>query len=44
MFQKGDKAHLAAMKKMRVLMQNPNAMQKWFESKREEFYSLTEDQ
>src|SRR5438093_10389110 len=37
MFQKGDKAHLQAMSKMRDLMQSEDGMTKWMESKRKEF-------
>ena len=37
MFQKGDKAHLQAMNKMKDLMQSPDAMTKWMENKRKEF-------
>jgi predicted small metal-binding protein len=37
MFQKGDKAHLEAMNKMRDLMQSPDAMTEWMESRRKEF-------
>ena len=37
MFQKGDKAHLEAMEKMKILMKDPVAVQEWFELKREEF-------
>jgi hypothetical protein len=40
MFQKGDKPHLEAMSKMKVLMQSPEAMQTWFENKRKEFEAL----
>ena len=40
MFQKGDKAHLKAMEDMKVLMQNPEAMQRWFKTKRQEFDAL----
>ncbi len=40
MFQKSDEAHLAAMDEMRELMQKPEAMKDWFDSKREEFNSL----
>lgn len=40
MFQKGDEAHLAAMNKMQEMMQQPNAMQEWFEGKRKEFEAL----
>jgi len=42
MIQKQDVAHLEAMRKMQELMQNPDAMNKWFESKRKEFDSLPE--
>jgi hypothetical protein len=37
MLQKGDKAHLQAMDKMRNLMQSPDGMAKWMEIKRKEF-------
>ncbi len=42
MFQKGDKAHLEAMNKMRELMKSSdsNAMKKWLENKRKEFDAL----
>ena len=40
MFQAGDTAHLKAMNKMKHLMQDPKAMQEWFENKRKEFDSL----
>ncbi len=43
MFQAQDAQHLEAMEKMQKLMQNPEDMTKWFESKREEFNSLPED-
>ncbi len=42
MYKKGDRAHLQAMNEMQVLMQNPEAMQGWFENKRKEFESLPE--
>jgi hypothetical protein len=42
MFQKKDKLHLEAMNRMQELMQNPKAMQDWFNSKRKEFDSLPE--
>ena len=42
MFQQGDKAHLEAMNKMKGLMQDPNAMQEWFDEKHKEFDSLPE--
>jgi len=37
MFQKADKPHLAAMEKMKQLMQAPDAMQKWFAEKKQLF-------
>ncbi len=40
MYQKGDKAHLEAMEKMQHLMQSPEAMQTWFNEKREAFNAL----
>lgn len=40
MFEKGDKAHLEAMREMRVLMQSPENMQNWFAIKRKEFAAL----
>lgn len=40
MFQQGDKAHLEAMQKMKELMNSPEAIQKWFEGKRNEFETL----
>ena len=40
MFQAGDKAHLEAMNSMKHLMQDPKAMQEWFENKRKEFEAL----
>ena len=43
MFQQKDEAHLKAMSKMQSLMQNPEAMQAWFEGKRNEFDALPED-
>lgn len=43
MFQKGDNAHLEAMKTMQNMMQSPDAMSKWMETKRKEFDSLPDD-
>lgn len=40
MFQKQDEPHLTAMEKMQDLMQNPIAMQEWFEGKKKEFEAL----
>ena len=44
MFQKGDEAHLNAMKKMKQLMTTPDALKEWFDSKRKEFEALSEDE
>ena len=43
MFQDKDEAHLNAMHDMQELMQNPEAMQNWFDSKKKEFDALPED-
>lgn len=43
MFQKKDDAHLQAMNDMQLLMQDPQAMSSWFESKKKEFEALPED-
>ncbi len=40
MFQKNDEAHLKAMQKMQELMQEPEAIQKWFAEMRREFEAL----
>ena len=40
MLQKQDEAHLKAMSKMHELMKTPAAMEKWFETKRQEFVAL----
>ena len=42
MFQKGDKAHLEAINKMKELMNSPEAMHEWFENKKDEFEILPE--
>jgi len=42
MHQEQDAAHLEAMQAMGKLMQSPEDMKKWFESKRQEFESLPE--
>lgn len=44
MFQQQDAAHLAAMEKMKVLMQNPEDMQAWYTGKKAEFNALPEDE
>ena len=43
MFQAGDEAHLKVMEDMKDLMQDPIAMQKWFENKKQEFDALPDD-
>ena len=43
MFEINDEAHLKAMDEMRELMQKPEAMEEWFESKKKEFEALPED-
>jgi hypothetical protein len=40
MLQIKDKAHLEAMQEMKDLMQDPGAMNEWFENKRNEFNAL----
>lgn len=42
MFQKKERNHLEAMQRMRDLMSKPDAMEQWFESKRQEFDTLPE--
>ncbi|TNC83169.1 MAG: DUF1059 domain-containing protein [Oleiphilus sp.] len=43
MHQKQDVEHLAAMNEMQNLMKDPDQMNQWFESKRQEFEDLPED-
>ena len=43
MFQNKDEAHLKAMNEMPELMQEPEAMKAWFDSKRKEFEALPEN-
>mgnify|MGYP000043753617 CR=1 FL=1 len=43
MFQKQDPGHMEAMQKIMALMQDPQAMQAWFEAKKSEFEALPED-
>ncbi len=40
MFKEGDKKHIEAMGKMTQLMENPIAMNEWFEDKKQLFESL----
>ena len=42
MFQFKNEAHLAAMNKMQELMQSPEAMEAWYQSKKQEFDALPE--
>lgn len=44
MFQKQDPAHIQVMAEMMQLMQNPQEMENWFESKKKEFDSLPDDE
>ena len=44
MFQMKDENHLKAMDDMQQLMQKPEAMAQWFDSKRKEFDALPEDE
>jgi len=43
MYQAQDAPHMDAMSKMIELMQKPEAMQQWFDSRRAEFDALSED-
>lgn len=43
MLQQGDPAHLEAMDAMKGRMEDPDAMQAWFEGKRKEFEALPLD-
>ena len=43
MCKKNDDAHLEAMRAMQLLMETPNAMQDWFEEKKQAFNALPED-
>ena len=43
MFQQKDAAHLEAMQAMGELMQDPEAMQRWFDARRKEFESLPDE-
>jgi hypothetical protein len=42
MFQKGDEAHLKAIKEMQALLQTPDSMKEWMEDKKKEFEALQE--
>jgi len=41
MFQKGDIAHIEAMNEMQQMMKTSSDFSKWFESKKEEFNTLS---
>lgn len=43
MYQQKDETHMRAMQEMGELMNDPEAMTKWMESKRKEFEALPED-
>jgi len=43
MYQKGEEEHIKAMKKMMGLMEDPSAMNKWMENKKNEFDTLPEE-
>lgn len=43
MFQEKDPDHMKAMEEMSRLMENPQAMNQWFEERKREFESLPED-
>lgn len=43
MFIQKDEAHLKAMNDMKRLMEDPDAMQKWFKDRQKEFEELPED-
>lgn len=43
MFQKGDKAHLDVMNEKREMMQNPSAMNEWFQSIRAIYNSIPDN-
>jgi hypothetical protein len=42
MFKKQDAAHMAAIQEMQNLMESPDDMKKWFETRKREFDSLPE--
>ena len=43
MYENGDEEHVRAMEDMRELMNDPEAMKEWIESKQKEFSALPED-
>ncbi len=40
MFEQGDPAHLEAMGRMKALMEQPGALEKWMDERRQEFDAL----
>ena len=43
MFQKQDQQHLAAMQNIMAMMQDPDLLEEWSDSKQKEFDDLPED-
>ena len=43
MFQEGDAAHMKVIQEMMTLMNDPDAMQKWLQGKKDEFAALPDD-
>jgi len=43
MYEKGEPEHIKVMKEMEELMNDPEAVNGWFESKKKEFDALPED-
>jgi hypothetical protein len=43
MFQKQDQEHLAAMQQIMAMMQDPELLKEWSDSKQKEFDALAED-
>ena len=43
MYRLQDPAHLQAMQKMQALMEDPQAMKRWFEERKKEFEALPEN-
>lgn len=44
MFMQQDAQHLEAMAKIQVMMKDPEAIKNWFDSKKQEFEALADDQ
>lgn len=43
MFKQGDQDHILAMERMKIIIENPENMQKWMSQKKIEFESLEDD-